>query len=436
MKNFILWVASSFLSLFKPAKVSKWIRDSDGRIVIYHGLNISNNAKRSPNFISWHTKKDFIRMRDWGFNSVRYLMFWEAIEPVKGQINTEYLNASVEKIKEMGKCGLDVIVDIHQDLYSKKFTGNGFPSWTENDGGHPFTQQTPWNLNYLQRPVIACYTNFWKNATLQKAYVDMLCVVLKAVDPLPNVVGIDVMNEPFPGALLLFEEKYLTTLYTKLLKVFKGTTKKMFFEPWMSTSSGLPTDLKFKPDSSCVYAPHYYDAFCHEGSDYLDSNQKFMRSALEYKVLEAQRFNVPMWFGEFGVGVRVNGYLQYLKDFCSLANEYGFSWSYYSYDISDDGGFGLITKDFEELPPLKILSQIYPQRIAGEDPKFMDDGKKFTLTYTATILQKPTIIFIPASKQNIIVMVDGILAEEQPIGKPFIYNSPAVGAKKIEVLYE
>jgi len=52
--------------------------DQDGRHVILHGANV---GEKHPPYVSWHTAQDYGRMREWGFNCVRLLTVWAAIEP-------------------------------------------------------------------------------------------------------------------------------------------------------------------------------------------------------------------------------------------------------------------------------------------------------------------------------------------------------------------
>src|ERR1019366_9991020 len=68
----------------EPGPARYPLRDRENRIVFYHGVNISNAAKSAPGFLSWQTKDDYARLRRWGFNCVRYLVFWEAVEPREG----------------------------------------------------------------------------------------------------------------------------------------------------------------------------------------------------------------------------------------------------------------------------------------------------------------------------------------------------------------
>jgi endoglycosylceramidase len=428
------------MKALKNPKENRWyISDKDGRIVIYRGLDISNYSKTcngGKEGLTWHTSYDFQRMAtEWGFNLARLLVFWDAIEPQKGIIDQNYLNGIVDKIKQMQQCGIDVIVDLHQDLYNTKFTGNGFPSWAVNDEGIPFVPQQPWNLNYLQKAVYTSYNNFWNNPPLQDAYVNVIKVFLQNVEGLNNVVGIDVMNEPFPGTHIDFEPNYLTPLYNRIQEAFKDSTKYMCFEPWMSTSAGLPTFLTFKPNYG-IYSPHFYDPFCHEGAKYGWWNRLLMRGNVFEKIMEANKFHSSLWFGEWGVGQKVINYEKYIEDFCNLADTLGFHWTYYSYDKANDGGFGVLKQDGSEDLQLKLLIRIFPQKISGYSPKFSYKNKRFVLSYNPSGNDLPTVIFIPDRVQNVVIKVDGKLIEIQQTGKTFEYVNKSIDRSTIEITHD
>jgi endoglycosylceramidase len=444
-KVFVLILALAFCncsylkSLFLQPNKSNitYIRDDLGRIIIYHGLNVSNYAKHSDGGkagLTWHEKKDFDRATDeWGFNLIRYLFFWEAFEPIENLYNDSYYKATIEKIQEIKS---DVILDVHQDIYSQKFSGDGFPAWTIHDGGKKFTLRQPWSLNYLEQPVIDSYTYFWKDSILQDKYLKMLKRVMVMVDSLPNVIGVDVMNEPFPGLTLHFEEKCLTNFYNKIQNMAHEMNfkKKIFFEPWMYTSGGLPTKLKFKPDSNCIYVPHYYDPFCHEGGPYKDVNQSLMIRLLKNKVAEAEIFKVPMTLGEFGISPRVPNYLNYLRDALNITDQYCFGWTYYGFDRTSSDEFGIINDSLQEMPNMQWLVRVYPQKIAGDNPSYSYDKNHFTLEFDAKG-NSPSQIFIPNKFKNIVIKVDNKIIDKQVIGTTYLLNTIA-GHRKVDITWE
>lgn len=113
-------------------------RDAEGRVLILHGVNVSNVSKGSPFFPEWFTEPDAQDLADRGLNVVRFLIIWEAIEPAKGEFDHEYLDMVEEKVAWFTSRGIYVLVDMHQDVYGPKFGGDGAPLWATLDHDIPF----------------------------------------------------------------------------------------------------------------------------------------------------------------------------------------------------------------------------------------------------------------------------------------------------------
>ena len=100
MKNHFLLILLlfSFVSCKKENSTNAGIDDSSiiqdqyGRQLILHGLNTSSGAKYGD-YQPWITEADVEREDTaFGFNFVRYLTSWVAIEPQKGVFDENYIN--------------------------------------------------------------------------------------------------------------------------------------------------------------------------------------------------------------------------------------------------------------------------------------------------------------------------------------------------------
>jgi len=396
--------------------------DNDHRICIYHGVNVSNYSKHSDHNFPWQTNADFDRLNEWGFNVVRYLVFWSAIEPQRGTYDTLYINKTLDHIQYLTSIGVSVIIDIHQDLYADTFTGNGFPDWTVRDDGIPFGgRQEPWNLTYLDKAVITSYNNFWHNNTLKNLYVKMVDFLIRSFGNVPGVLGIDVMNEPIPDLSGKFERKTLTKFYKDIEEVFKNSKLLMFYEPWMSTSAGLPTCLKFYPETKAVYYPHYYDLIVDAKKPYGEISKVIMNKVVPTKVAEAQKFRVPIMFGEFGMSSADTGSFNfdYLKDLLNLFDQHSAGWTYWSFDPNMYNDYGIVDDNGNDKPVLGVLVRIYPQKIAGMNPKWACGDHEFVLEYGSLQKDGITELFIPKNMQ-IAVETEGTWAQD---GQKLIYKN-------------
>lgn len=429
----VLIAVCFLLASCSPPQLAPYLRDADNRIVIYHGVNVSNSSKYSAGFLPWQTQEDFARLNRWGFNVVRYLVFWEAIEPQEGVYDEEYLDAAVERIGWLSDLGIDVIVDLHQDLYSGRYGGDGFPEWTINDNGEPFTPQVPWNLNYLQPAVIACFNNFWSDDGLKQKYAGMVEHLLGRIDGLPNVVGLDIMNEPYGADDILFEQTTLAEFYRDIQEMHEanGFATPLYFEPRILTSGGLRTHLAFDPPPGSVFAPHYYELLSQFGLGYPGVSKEWTERAVKLRVDDARAFGTPLFFGEFGIHGTGDSDFQYLRDLLELFDHYQAGWAYWSYDAVHGDGFGLVDENGDETATLRTIVRMYPQRIAGDNPHWRLGEKRFDLAYASNASPSPTVIFIPMGLASVRVWHNGQEMAYDGISQYLsVTNSGAAGSRQ------
>ncbi len=117
-----------------------WFRDTQGRFVLFRGVNFASWSKLPPylpisplqskSLTSQELKKELrvvepeIKLlKELGFNIVRLLVIWKAIEPTPNpnldQLLPEgenYLNLVKEILDVLYSYGLFVIIDFHQDI--------------------------------------------------------------------------------------------------------------------------------------------------------------------------------------------------------------------------------------------------------------------------------------------------------------------------------
>lgn len=87
-----------------------FIRDEDDRVLILRGMNIMSSAKGHPERLPTLTEEDVERYaRQWGFNVVRYLIFWDAVEPSPGEYGTEYFDETEQRLDWFANHGVYVI---------------------------------------------------------------------------------------------------------------------------------------------------------------------------------------------------------------------------------------------------------------------------------------------------------------------------------------
>ncbi|RLD72338.1 MAG: hypothetical protein DRJ10_18765, partial [Bacteroidetes bacterium] len=119
--------------------------------------------------------------------------------------------------------GLFVFLDMHQDLFSVKYS-DGAPKWATLDEEKPHITGSVWSDAYLISPAVqTSWDNFWKNTQVsdsigvQDHYANAWKHVAKRYVGNHTVIGYDVMNEPFAGSAAQMYMPILFTAYAELI---------------------------------------------------------------------------------------------------------------------------------------------------------------------------------------------------------------------------
>lgn len=437
--------------------------DSQGRVTFYHGFNVANAAKYADDMLPWQTQQDFRRMKEeWGMNAIRLLVFWSGIEPNQDQYNQDYLNGLIDIIQFCKDEGIDVIVDFHKDVFGESFTEQGFPHWVTQDDQIVFTESGGyWSENYMHPAVLRSFYNFWNSSEMKAEYIEMLRDTLLTFQQagLTNIIGVDPMNEPFPHEItnvgpsffenvitiirdvdnvIEFEEDYLSPFYDAVKYTMEnaGLNYRMFFEPWISTSSGIPSYLNYQAAPSDAYFPHFYQTFIYNGAEYQSgsAHQTIIDNAIKIKADEAKKMQVPLAIGEFGIDVERPGAIDYINDTFDIFEKYGASWFYYSYDIHS-GGFSPINSDGSEKDAMrKAFVRVYAQKIAGRNIEQSRTRTSYNLEYDLyEYAEGPTEIFIPSHISDVKITING--QTHRSSGSQFLYNNPETGRQRISITW-
>lgn len=115
-------------------------RDPHNREITLRGINVAGDAKYPktpdvPSFVSDHffegdtvsfvgrpfslddAHKHFARLRGWGYNTIRYIFTWEAIEHAgPGTYDDEWISFTIEVLRVAKKYGFYIFLDPHQDV--------------------------------------------------------------------------------------------------------------------------------------------------------------------------------------------------------------------------------------------------------------------------------------------------------------------------------
>ena len=415
MKKGLLFYCYLLLVLSSGAQTNE-VKDNYGRTLILHGMNTSGSAKHIEGHQPWITESDVAReQRDFGFNCVRYLIFWGAIEPEEGKYDEAYLQKVKERVEWYTSRKMYVIFDMHQDVYGYGVGGNGAPVWacTQTKIQHLVPDKWPWWMKNLEPKVKQSYIQFFKykkRRDLQQHYIGSWQKIVALFKDNPYVLGYDLMNEPHGGLVIKtlaggFERRQLSAFYKRLIPGIRSmdSSRYIFFEPRsFGVNFGMRSHLPVVHDSlvrqqKLVYAPHVYPAFVDIGGDFKPKHKKSLGHLFRTRNKETAKDKAPMFIGEFGLSPTKKDFDTYLQLFGQLADSCHSSWAYWS---NDHGGWSPLKADGTPTPILPQLLRVYPQATAGQLVRYAYHPleRKFEMEFVSDAsMKEPTIIAVPRS---------------------------------------
>lgn len=235
-----------FIFLSVTTKGKKFF-DENGRELLLRGINVSGISKypllENGSFVNRpfpleEAKEHLDRIRDLGMNHIRFLTTWEALEG-KGPslFDEEYIAYVADFCRLAGERGIYVVIDMHQDLFSRYLLGSGAPRWALEAAGldlkrlfeadalvdpHLLEKHNPeylhlaWYFNYNRIACQTMFTLFFGGETftpsffvgkkniqefLQSHYIEAVCYLMERLKENPFVLGCNTMNEPSAGLI-------------------------------------------------------------------------------------------------------------------------------------------------------------------------------------------------------------------------------------------
>ncbi len=311
--------------------------DGHGREVHFRGWNVSGSVKLlSMGFRPFKNVQDarmaFKEMAEKsGSNVVRFTISWEGVHPEIDNIDEKYLADITSFIKEAIAQNIYVILDYHQDLFSRhlfdsksKTTGNGAPKFIIEGGG--FEKKNciiciKWFMNYaLHSGVTGAFKAFWKNSEIKTEkgnrfiQEEFLWQVDNTLKYLKNnltenefafILGLDPFNEPMSGgregkSISDWNRDSLYPFYFRVKEIMNNAgweQKILFAEPTMdlgAKDSYYPEFLK-NPPAGWSHNAHFYGVHQirkTENGAYLSKLEKIKE--------DAKAASLPPFLTEFG----------------------------------------------------------------------------------------------------------------------------------------
>jgi endoglycosylceramidase len=210
-----------------------------------------------------------------GFNAVRLGVIYAGVEPQPGVYDDAYLGRIAATVRALGARGIYSLLDFHQDQYNERFHGEGFPTWAVQDDGLPNAPDLGFPGNYLGMPAVQhAFDHFWADSPgpggvgLQERYAAAWAHVASRFAGNRNVLGYDLINEPWPGTTWAqclsgcpaFDAQ-LGAMQKKAVDAIRAADKRqlVWYEPNPLFNQGfLPTQLPKLGDPRLGFSFHAY----------------------------------------------------------------------------------------------------------------------------------------------------------------------------------
>ncbi len=363
--------------------VDGMLATAQGQRLSLRGLNVDNAAKYLPGFMPPISDAEIAGLPQLGVNLVRLLTFWNALTPTApGQFDGVYLDSYVALVHKVAAAGLYVVVDMHQDLWGPPFEVHGAPNWACPDSlKQGYVGVQPWWANYLAPQVTACFDQFWASEALQEQYAATWGYLAQQVCDVPEVIGFDLMNEPFAGSLMgnkQFESVALFGLYKRVIQAIEQACpgRLYFLEHSWTFSVGNYKAMPLEPGlkDSLVFSPHYYRPELHEldGEGYGQSEAALFQ-ALDNLWSKYLTSGWTLWLGEFGGYTHLPGYGLFMEHMHRYFQARDVGSALYGWGKTDDG-FSFVNSAGQLKP---IFAPVYatplPSLLPGLDSHWQTD---------------------------------------------------------------
>jgi alpha-glucosidase (family GH31 glycosyl hydrolase)/beta-glucosidase/6-phospho-beta-glucosidase/beta-galactosidase len=407
--------------------------DAHGREIILRGVNariqgvfdVSFDDGREPlEPIPSFSQADTEAMQKIGFNLLRLPINWSGIEPTPNTYDQDYINHIKNVLDLCDQAGIQVMLDMHQDAFSKEIGEDGAPLWAiipepveQNQGGH---LDNLVDLRFSGQ-VQNAFISFWNNTTipetgkgLQDHFIDAMCHVMDQFKDHSAVLGMEVFNEPWLLHTALGESdiSLLHNFYTKAFAKLREVTSDqlIFFEPDVSKnfpsadsrpqySAIIPDTISWNTENT-VYAPHLYvENFIMTGNP--DPDDPAIMVNVVNSIIEADAFQAPLMIGEFGFNHKDEDYAATMDKVMNIADQYLFHTAQWVWKENSQDAWGFY--DFVDNEPVlrndvaESTSRAYPQAISGriKTIQYNKTAKSLSVHFTYTATGEPHVLFVP-----------------------------------------
>ena len=456
-------VAPTSAPAVDPREAS-WLHVEDGRVFDAHGrervlrgvnakidglFDVKFDDGRMPNeIVPPLDKTDGPEMARLGFDLVRLCVSWSGLEPTEGAFSDDYFKLLDKVIDGFTDAGLHVLIDFHEDAWSKEIGEDGAPAWAIVPAPPKLLSGPVYEGPGLDcpcdsldgrrtsAPVMDAFASFFQNTQqIQDRFLPVWKQVVGRYANRPGVVGFEAMNEPVAfqvtgGQALLesFHRKALAAMRAaeaqaaKLEEAGAIQPHAYFLEPDVMARRLTTLQRASAPlgDANVVYAPHLYGVQT-SGSTAAEIAASIAPTFADMRA-EADAWGGALAIGEWATGLddpKQRPSIDGIHAAAADANLGLVLWSWKGYGAkSQTSGFGAPYQwsyakgAFAETQPgVSYLSRPYPVAVPGRlaSHKFDPDTNVLEVRFTSTGGEAAPVVYLPAPRfpDGVAVSLDG-----------------------------
>lgn len=359
-------------------------RDGLGRQRLFHGYNakvaglfdpVLSGGRTPQETFPDLTEQNFADFEALGFNVLRIPVNWSAIEPEPLQYSAAFLTR-LDALRAQARAhGIHLLLDMHQDAFSKEIGQDGAPLWAivpepkpEQLRSGPYNEA--WRVDDL---VLQAGWNFFRDKSardgrsLQDAHIAAAKYMVSHVASDTTILGIEAFNEPVPPIVGGFT--FLRDFHERFAAVMKKVDASLpvFFEPEALRNQ---SDRSEKPETPWtagpgVYAPHIYTGWFTQPSqnNWESEDPKVLEASVLRAEDEAATWQTPMFITELGCDQSIARGPRWLHEELKLQDRVLASSTVWQ---REPGDWGLYDNDGKLRPvTAAVVGRSWPRAIAG-----------------------------------------------------------------------
>jgi len=361
--------------------VGTTFRDGRGRQLLFRGYNAKVTTLFDVTFddgrVPEETFPDFseaeaTRFEQLGFDVMRLPVSWSGLEPQPRQYPDAFFQ-KLDTILDMAhRHHFYVLVDMHQDAYSKEIGEDGEPLWAIVPPPTMLLQGPYDDARRLSSQVLQAGFSFFANADatdgrpLQSAYTAAVQQIVKHVLGNPAVLGYEAFNEP-----VVLHQDELDAFHAAFADAVHAVDADapVLFEPVSTRNETDDATIPMQPWSHGpgAYAVHIYTGWFSmpDGHDWASEDPSVLAPSMAHAELERAAWGTPLFVTEFGCDQTMPQGPPWLSAELDLQDQYLASSAVW--EFSGLGAWGFHDANGNERPTTThVVARSYPRAVAGD----------------------------------------------------------------------